>query len=380
MKTTNGTDCRPCDNGLLEHPRFFPRQMITAADLTQEQGYWRDRLRRHNRYLHGWGVVCGAQVEPVIGKDGNAVPWKVRITPGYILGPYGDEILIDCPREVDLETRGVACSTGDPAGDPVDPWCTPAKVNRKQDVPLYIAVSYCEFRTRPVRIQPNGCGCDDGQCENSRLHDGYQIHVLTDAPCPPSDGDGKWPSINDLIPQLGKPFDLQPLLECPPCPKEPWVVLAKVTPGARGVVEGSKIDNCFCRRNVVSLAHAWWTCETKEKVTCALTLTRDGKEIKEGEPIAVVMNHPTDLLVSGPPLADLATIKGATVQLAFSSGDNVGTQDTVLTPVVKSITDAGILFTVRVPSGAAAGNRTLVVTTPDGIRCELHDVITLPAG
>ncbi len=50
-------------SGLLERVRYFPRQMITPADLTQAQDYMRAKLRRHNRMLHGWGVVCGCEVQ-----------------------------------------------------------------------------------------------------------------------------------------------------------------------------------------------------------------------------------------------------------------------------------------------------------------------------
>src|SRR6266545_4007546 len=48
--------------GVLERPRYFPRQLITPDEPTLEAAYFRDRLRRHNIYLHGWGVVCGALV------------------------------------------------------------------------------------------------------------------------------------------------------------------------------------------------------------------------------------------------------------------------------------------------------------------------------
>ena len=76
---------------LFERPRYFPRQLITPDDMNLAQDYVRNRMRRHNRLLHGWGVVCGAIVQP--GKD----PWTVVISPGFVLGPYGDEISIDQP-------------------------------------------------------------------------------------------------------------------------------------------------------------------------------------------------------------------------------------------------------------------------------------------
>src|SRR5215211_7302343 len=39
----------------LPQPRYFPRQVVTADDLTADQEYFRERLRRHNRMLHGCG-------------------------------------------------------------------------------------------------------------------------------------------------------------------------------------------------------------------------------------------------------------------------------------------------------------------------------------
>ena len=64
MKTETSYRDTPCDHIIAERPRYYGRQLITADDLTLEQDYFRDKLRRHNRLLHGWGVVCGAQVFP----------------------------------------------------------------------------------------------------------------------------------------------------------------------------------------------------------------------------------------------------------------------------------------------------------------------------
>ena len=43
----------------LEWPRYFARQMITPEDLGSGVHYLRERMRRHNRALHGWGMVPG---------------------------------------------------------------------------------------------------------------------------------------------------------------------------------------------------------------------------------------------------------------------------------------------------------------------------------
>ena len=248
MKT--GTICHqiPCDQSVAERPRYFPRQLITPDDLNLEQEYFRAKLRWHNRMLHGWGVVCGARVCLVPKSKENGTKfeqWKVSIKPGYILGPYGDEIIIDCARTFDLRTAQMTGISGEPCVDVIDPWCSEV-VQKPESDKLYVAVKYKEIPARPVRVQPVGCGCDDSACENSRLVDGYEISALTYCP----DSHLNPPSLDDIT--------NGPIPDCPPCPDEPWVVLAEVDLDADGNVV--KIDNCVCRRLVVSLAGVWWQC------------------------------------------------------------------------------------------------------------------------
>jgi hypothetical protein len=241
-----------------QRPRYYARQLITPGDMTLEQDYFRDKMRRHNRLLHGWGVVCGAQVCPVPSANGTDFePWKVVVHAGYALGPMGDEILIGRERTVDLRTEGVSDICGSAAGESQDPWCSDVFVRRdpygKQELTLYVAVKYKEVLDRPVRVHPSGCGCgcSGAQCEFSRVCDGYEIGILDE--CPES----------HASPPLGDEPDLNGLVrgampDCLDCQTNPWVVLAKVVVGTDGSIEA--IDNCECRRIVVSFARAWWRC------------------------------------------------------------------------------------------------------------------------
>ncbi|HLK05675.1 MAG TPA: hypothetical protein VKT53_14650 [Candidatus Acidoferrum sp.] len=45
--------------------KYFYGQMLTASDFQTEQDFFREKLKLHNRCLHGYGVVCGLRVEPV---------------------------------------------------------------------------------------------------------------------------------------------------------------------------------------------------------------------------------------------------------------------------------------------------------------------------
>ncbi|HEY8550355.1 MAG TPA: hypothetical protein VIL35_10395 [Vicinamibacterales bacterium] len=282
-----------CATGVIERPCYYPGQLLTPAEMTLEQQYFRDKLRRHNRLLHGWGVVCGAVVclvpdeqtrdsrrhvphgppgEASADEPAPTAPkrWKVRVTPGYILGPYGDEILIDREQIVDLRTSGRTGATGE-HGDSPDPWCADVYVPREPG-PLYVAVRYRELRTRPVRVQPAGCGCDEAQCEYSRCRDGYEIGVLTE--CPSSHDRPQ--DVADLL--------RGPIPDCPECPHDPWVALARVDVDAEGVI--TEIDNCVCRRMVVSFATAWWRCSGD---ACAIRRVEveGGRRVEPGRDVVV---------------------------------------------------------------------------------------------
>ena len=78
--------------------RYFAGQVLSAADLQAEQDYFRERLRRHNLAVLGWGVASGLNV----GVEGDSVV----VGPGYAIGPDGEEIVVSSPLSVALP---IAC-------------------------------------------------------------------------------------------------------------------------------------------------------------------------------------------------------------------------------------------------------------------------------
>jgi len=250
--------CTGCDGPVsLERTRFFPRQLVGPDDLTQDQRYFREKHRRHNRLLHGWGIVCGACVVP------GTVAQQIVITPGYILGPYGDEILIDREVPIDLTKQNPTGALVDPCAA-VDPWCSDVRIDRS-DRSAWLVVRYAECDARPVAVGASGCGCEDADCEYSRTRDSFELRLLDEMPlddlAPPDEaGAGTSGSLiaRKLLPggeirqatALGALAgvglaDLAGALtctgrgraKCPPCPTSPWVVLARVTLASSGDVD-----------------------------------------------------------------------------------------------------------------------------------------------
>lgn len=287
MNYTETVPCRPSELQSLQRTHFYAGQLVGADDFTQDQVHLRGKHRRHNRLLHGWGVVCGAAVCP--SPDGGC---NVEVRPGYVLGPYGDEIVIDETVTVDLCREDV---NGDVRGpcDEVDPWCSDVSADVRSGV-VYLAIRFDECRTRPVRVDACGCGCDEGSCEYSQLRDSFALRVLTELPqshvetrrptllevlsCRPAPATGYKGSLGRGFnqPQLGgrpaEVYEASDTVEdtttdrgggtclgrpCPPCPEEPWVVLADIT------LSGGEVKHIDCfasRRYVASFADFYFKC------------------------------------------------------------------------------------------------------------------------
>lgn len=194
-------------------PHWAAGMYLTAEACTIEQEYRLERGRRHNRQLHGSGVVCGLWVVPAADA---ARPWAVGICPGYAIGPYGDEIELRDRAEVDIAAYLWA--------EPSAPVLTHVPQRR-----VLIAVRYLESGDA-LRVLPGAlCGCDEPEYVPSRIRDGYEAVALWTfaATRPPARDICAGPA------------------ECPPCPDSPWLALARVTlpAGPAQLVTTNMIDN-----------------------------------------------------------------------------------------------------------------------------------------
>ena len=70
----------------FERLRFFAGRLLTAADFSLEQNYFRGKLKLHNRALHGFGIVSGLSVTVESG--------QVAVTAGLALDCEGNELVV----------------------------------------------------------------------------------------------------------------------------------------------------------------------------------------------------------------------------------------------------------------------------------------------
>jgi hypothetical protein len=183
-------------SGALARPDWRAGNILTANDLCLEHRYTVQRMRRHRRLVHGWGVVCGLTVVA------SGCGWELFVCPGYGITPCGDEIDLVSRHRFDLRdylwTRPLESSmrrvwvsveaddepadlvVGPPASCGCDCGCHDQKPSRLQDA-VRVVVSW----TRPVFAQPVFDVCSGGA-----------------PPCPSCPGSCALPLAEVNLPQL----------------------------------------------------------------------------------------------------------------------------------------------------------------------------------
>lgn len=86
----------------LARLNYFNGRLLSASDLTREQDYHLHARWRHNRLLHGQGIVTGLQVSLEEGTGGPTV----HIQPGVAIDPLGREVVLGDPFSGSLPATG----------------------------------------------------------------------------------------------------------------------------------------------------------------------------------------------------------------------------------------------------------------------------------
>lgn len=166
----------------LDRIHYFYGLMLGANDFETEQRYFRERLKLHNRCLHGYGTVCGLWVtvpKPAPACAGDPDKPVVVIEPGLALDAEGNELIVprtDHGLKVDLwsalsddDKRAVLEDLGD---------------DKEADYSgsLYVLLHHHEYLFEPTSpILPDPCsGARHKQC--ARIRDGVAVTVTTEKP------------------------------------------------------------------------------------------------------------------------------------------------------------------------------------------------------
>ena len=104
----------------MTRTHFFFGKLLSVDDLEREQSYHRTKHRRHNRLVHGRGIVRGLGVSLGAQKAGQ-VP-QIEVSPGVAIDPRGEELVVCDPVTRDVSVAGTVCHvTVSLVERPVDP-------------------------------------------------------------------------------------------------------------------------------------------------------------------------------------------------------------------------------------------------------------------
>lgn len=155
----------------LKRLQYFFGQVLSPQDFRDEQTYFREKLKLHNRCLHGFGVVCGLEVVPVRRIDPcDPEPdphTRVRIRCGLAYDCAGNELVVRRDLIVDL---------------PHQP--PPPEPGETDDVafPLWLSLCFCEQPADPSRpVLPDACGASP-DCVFGKLRDAVRVQVSLKPP------------------------------------------------------------------------------------------------------------------------------------------------------------------------------------------------------
>jgi hypothetical protein len=161
MANSKTTDDVQSELHQFERNRYFYGKLMTVRDFEAEQRYGREARYLHNLALHGWGVVCGLEVQA------TASTTKLTVTPGVALDCCGREIVMaEANKELDLE-QDLNLSVA-PGTDTV-----------------YLAIRYDDCEREPVPAQAQISTCDE-VCDYSRIQERYAFELLNTLPAPPA--------------------------------------------------------------------------------------------------------------------------------------------------------------------------------------------------
>src|ERR1700690_3142960 len=94
--------CPTCQASALTRNYYFTGKLMVERDFTDEQHYFRERLRLHNQRLHGSGVVCGLAIKQ--HPNPACQDRYLLLEPGSAIDCCGDDLLVTAEDTIDLQS------------------------------------------------------------------------------------------------------------------------------------------------------------------------------------------------------------------------------------------------------------------------------------
>ncbi|MCK6546765.1 hypothetical protein L6R52_13020 [Myxococcota bacterium] len=161
--------------------RYSHGLVLGVDDFEQEQAYFIERDRQHQRVLHGFGTACGLALSLVDDADRGV---ELRVSPGVAVDPLGNTIRVaetQCAAlDAWLDRNRAAVSA--PAGGPV------------ARVILDVRLCYRECHTGLVPVPGGPCRTQEDSMTASRIADAFRLSFQLVDPAPITSPPGSPPT------------------------------------------------------------------------------------------------------------------------------------------------------------------------------------------
>lgn len=166
---------------------YFHGQLLTEQDLSEEQFYFIEKLKLHNR-LHGKGVVHGLSIAPASPEgrsNWNDIKDKpfITIDRGFALDREGNEVIVSQPYDVDLTEYidyldRIGAIPKQEAQNSTTPLTKKGNCQNQASTPttITIGVTYGECCSNPVTQYITTCSSDSND-QYSRIREGFRVVV-----------------------------------------------------------------------------------------------------------------------------------------------------------------------------------------------------------
>jgi hypothetical protein len=158
--------CEDCKPRALARNHYFTGKLLVERDFTDEQWYFREKIRLHHQRLHGTGVVCGLEVRQY--PNSNCQDRLVLLRPGSAVDCCGHDILVVHEETFDITTV--------PAVNAL------IQANDTKTHVLEFCLSWRECPTEEIPVLFDECGCGDTQCAPNRILESFSLDVVVDPP------------------------------------------------------------------------------------------------------------------------------------------------------------------------------------------------------
>lgn len=148
-----------CEANLPDNPQCAPNyhfgMLLGVEDFRAEQGFHVGRLRRHQRLLHGAGVVVGFAVEF------DAESFEIRVDPGYGIDLLGRDLQLEVTQCISLPLWWEKHARDEAFDDIANP--------KDASLDLDVVACYSTCLDRPVPAIAEPCAGDASDIAHSRL-------------------------------------------------------------------------------------------------------------------------------------------------------------------------------------------------------------------